>query len=85
MDAGGARSSFGGSLNLGSFAVRLGGAKSISERMAVQQQPVLNTLSKIPGHRDVRVGEPTDWCVAFSGDQCIIFVVYSRLPSEFQL
>ena len=61
------------------FNVRFGGAKSTSERKAVQQQPVLNALSKTPGHRDVRVGEPTDWCVAFSGDQCIIFVDYSRL------
>lgn len=79
MDVDGARPPFGSSLNLDSFAVRLGGAKSTSERNAVQQQPVFNALSKTPGNRDVRVGEPTDWCVAFSGDQCIIFVDYSRL------
>ncbi|PTT95400.1 carbamoyl-phosphate synthase L chain [Pseudomonas sp. HMWF031] len=61
------------------FEVRLGGPKTTALRNDVQQQPVINALLKTPDHRDVRVGEPTDWCVAFAGEQCIIFVDYSRL------
>ncbi|CAK24344.1 Conserved hypothetical protein [Synechococcus sp. WH 7803] len=61
------------------FEVRLGGPKTTALRNDVRQQPVINALLKTPDHRDVRVGEPTDWCVAFAGEQCIIFVDYSRL------
>lgn len=61
------------------FEVRLGGPKTTALRNDVRQQPVINALLKTPDHRDVRVGEPTDWCVAFAGEQCIIFVDYSSL------
>ena len=61
------------------FEVRLGGPKTTALRNDVRQQPVINALLKTPDHRNLRVGEPTDWCVAFAGEQCIIFVDYSSL------